>query len=64
MVYKNEQIEDIINIMPRTIKQLKSIRGFGDIKCEKYGRDIIKIVEKYIQENLSIYYLNIDKLYK
>lgn len=48
MIYKNEQIEDIINTMPRTIKQLKSIRGFGDIKCEKYGRDIIKIVEKYI----------------
>ena len=47
MIYKNEQIEDIIKYMPSSIEQLKLIRGFGDIKCEKYGRDIIKIVEKY-----------------
>ncbi|MBU5316524.1 NERD domain-containing protein [Clostridium bornimense] len=47
MIYKNEQIEDIIKYKPRSIEQLKLIRGFGDIKCEKYGRDIIKIVEKY-----------------
>ena len=47
MVYKNEQIEEIIKKMPKNIGELKSIRGFGYIKCEKYGRDIIKIVEKY-----------------
>jgi len=46
-LYNNQEIEAIINAKPKTIEELKLIRGFGDVKCEKYGGDIIEIVNKY-----------------
>lgn len=45
-VYTNRELENIINSMPKTLDELKTINGFGTVKCEKYGRDIIKIVKK------------------
>ncbi|MDD3225217.1 MAG: HRDC domain-containing protein [Clostridium sp.] len=44
-LYNNLQLEALIKAKPRTIEELKSINGFADIKCEKYGADIIKIVK-------------------
>ena len=45
-VYYNSELEAIVKTKPKTIKELKAIKGFGNIKCEKYGRDIIEIVNK------------------
>lgn len=46
-LYNNQELEAIIKVKPKTIEELKSIRGFGSIKCDKYGADIIRIVNKY-----------------
>lgn len=45
-VYYNSELEAIVNSKPKTIEELKAIKGFGNIKCEKYGRNIIEIVNK------------------
>jgi len=45
-VYYNSELEAIVKAKPKTIKELKAINGFGNIKCEKYGMDIIEIVNK------------------
>ncbi len=45
-VYYNSELKAIVKTKPKTIKELKAIKGFGNIKCEKYGRDIIEIVNK------------------
>lgn len=46
-IYNNEELEAVIKMKPKTIDDLREIRGFGKVKCEKYGQDIIKIVSKY-----------------
>ena len=47
-IYSNVQLEEIVNKKPKTVDELKSINGFGDVKCKKYGQDIIGIVRKNI----------------
>lgn len=47
-IYNNKQIKFIITRKPQTKDELKKIYGFGDIKVDKYGEDIISIVKKYL----------------
>ena len=47
-IYNNNQLVDLISRMPRDKKELKKVAGFGAVKVEKYGEDIIGIVEKYV----------------
>ncbi|WP_051624067.1 NERD domain-containing protein [Clostridium akagii] len=45
-LYSNSVLEVIVKAKPKTIEELKAIKGFGNVKCEKYGKDIIEIVNK------------------
>lgn len=46
-VYNNNQIENLIIIMPSTINELMKISGFGKVRCKKYGEDILSILNRY-----------------
>ncbi|TEB12302.1 Nuclease-related domain protein [Pelotomaculum sp. FP] len=46
-IYNNNQLEQIISLMPETYGELIQIKGFADIKCNKYGDAIINIVKKF-----------------
>lgn len=46
-IYSNSQMEELIKLMPKTIEEIKSISGFGDVKCEKYGGAILEILNKH-----------------
>lgn len=46
-LYTNVQLEEIVKLKPKTLNELANINGFGKVKCEKYGTDIIDIVKKY-----------------
>jgi len=46
-LYNNLQLEAIIRAKPKTVEELKEINGFGNVKCEKYGADIIYIIKYY-----------------
>ena len=46
-IYNNAQLEALIAVMPRSLDELRNISGFGEVKCEKYGEGIIKIVGRY-----------------
>lgn len=46
-IYNDNQLKDLISKMPRTKDELKTVAGFGDAKVDKYGDDILKIVEKF-----------------
>jgi len=45
-IFTNEQLEEIITKLPKTKEQLLSIKGFGAFKVDKYGQDIINIIDK------------------
>ena len=47
-IYNNEEMERIIEAKPRSKEQLTSIKGFGDVKVNKYGEDIIKIINSVL----------------
>ena len=46
-IFNNAQLEEIIKTNPQTLEELKSIKGFGDAKCLKYGKDILMILGDY-----------------
>ena len=46
MVFNNETMEDIINLMPKNIEELQQVKGFGPVKSEKYGQEILNIIKK------------------
>lgn len=43
-IYNNEMMEEIIKLNPKDKKDLIAIRGFGPVKIEKYGQDILDII--------------------
>lgn len=48
-IYGDVQLEEIADKKPKTVDELKAIKGFGDVKCEKYGGDIIGIVTRSME---------------
>ncbi|MNM96623.1 ATP-dependent DNA helicase UvrD2 [compost metagenome] len=46
-IYNNNQLNDLISKMPRNEKELLAIAGFGEVKVNKYGNDILMIIKKY-----------------
>ncbi|WP_163195400.1 HRDC domain-containing protein [Clostridium thermarum] len=48
MVYNNEEMDRIIEVLPRNKETYLSIKGFGNVKYEKYGEDIINIINSVI----------------
>ena len=45
-LYNNLQLEAIVKAKPKAAEELKDINGFGNVKCEKYGADIIEIIKR------------------
>lgn len=43
MIFKDEQIYELIKTKPKTKEQLLEVKGFGEIKVEKYGQGILKV---------------------
>jgi len=43
-VFHDSTLTDIANRLPRTIHELRSIKGIGERKIEDYGEDILRIV--------------------
>lgn len=50
-VFSNAVIQSIIEAKPKTRRDLLAIHGFGLVKYEKYGEDIIRLVK---QQNKSV----------
>lgn len=46
-IFNNKQMEDLIKRMPKTKEELLKVSGFGPVKTEKYGDEIISIILRY-----------------
>ena len=44
MIFSNETMEELIEKRPKNLNELRNIKGFGPVKTEKYGRDLIDII--------------------
>jgi superfamily II DNA helicase RecQ len=38
---------EIAALIPKTLDELMSIKGFGKVKCQKYGDQILKITSEF-----------------
>ncbi|MDE7121069.1 MAG: HRDC domain-containing protein [Oscillospiraceae bacterium] len=49
MICNNEQLVNLIQKNPRTLKELRTIPGFdSDEKCKKYGTEILRILAEHL----------------
>ena len=44
-IFNNEQLDELISSTPKSIEDLKKLKGFTDNKCSSYGEDIINIIK-------------------
>lgn len=45
-LFTNKQLEELVETRPETLEKLMGISGFGEIKANKYGQDIVNIISK------------------
>jgi len=50
-MFSNQVLKDVAAYLPRTLKELGRIKGFGKVKIEKYGDECLRIVTRYCKEN-------------
>ncbi len=50
-IYSNSQLESLVQSMPKSIEELLKVSGFNQVKCEKYGKEIIEIILKNTLDN-------------
>lgn len=46
-IFNNAQMEDIILLNPASSEDLMQVKGFAELKCQKYGKAIIDILKQY-----------------
>ncbi|SHH98467.1 HRDC domain-containing protein [Clostridium collagenovorans DSM 3089] len=46
-IYNDSQLKDLISKMPQNKEELKLVAGFGEVKTNKYGEEILAIINKY-----------------
>lgn len=51
MVLSTNALIEITNNLPQREKDLMQIKGIGKVKVEKYGKDIIEIIDQFTAEN-------------
>lgn len=47
VVFNNEQLDSLMNDKPETLEELLKVKGFGQWRVEKYGRDIVQIINEH-----------------
>lgn len=47
-IYTNDILHNLVDKKPRTIEELKTVKGFGDKKVQKYGKDIIECINSVL----------------
>ncbi|MBD5544586.1 MAG: helicase [Lachnospiraceae bacterium] len=46
-IYNDNQLKELIEKMPASLEELKKVNGFGEIKAEKYGKEILDILLQF-----------------
>lgn len=46
IIFSDSSLMEIVNILPKNLEELKEIRGVGEKKLEKYGEEIIDVINK------------------
>lgn len=50
-VFNQKALYEICETLPTTKKELLQVNGFGKVRVEKYGNDILTVIREYCEEN-------------
>ncbi len=50
-IFTQETLYAICDALPRTEKELLKVKGMGKIRVQKYGEEILEVIEAYCKEN-------------
>jgi len=51
VIFQDPSLEDMATRYPITIEELQNIQGVGTGKANKYGKEFIKLIKEYVEEN-------------
>jgi hypothetical protein len=51
MVLQQKSLKELVEKLPTNIKQLVKIKGFGKVKVQQYGEDILGMIDDYCESN-------------
>lgn len=51
VIFTDPSLEDMSIHYPITLDELKNCQGVGEGKARKYGREFVKLIAKYVEEN-------------
>ena len=46
-IFKDSEMDSLVEQMPENEEELSRISGFGNVKVEKYGKDILNIISSF-----------------
>jgi ATP-dependent DNA helicase RecQ len=51
IVFQDPSLEDMALKYPITLEELKNVHGVGEGKAKKYGKEFVKAIKTYVEEN-------------
>ena len=51
VIFQDPSLEDMALKYPITIEELYHIHGVGEGKAKRYGKDFVKLIKRYVDEN-------------
>ena len=51
VIFQDPSLEDMALKYPITLEELSNVHGVGDGKAKKYGKDFIKLIAQYVEDN-------------
>lgn len=50
-VFTQKSLFEMCDFLPLTLKELRKIHGMGKVRVDKYGEEIIEVIQEYCEEN-------------
>ena len=50
VVMHDKQIKDLVSLKPKTIDDLIKVKGFGKVRTETYGKEIVDIISSHLKK--------------
>ena len=51
VIFQDPSLEEMATMYPMSVDDLKQIVGVGESKAKKFGKEFIKLIEDYVEEN-------------
>lgn len=51
VIFQESSLEEMATTYPVTMEELAKIRGVGEGKAKRYGKEFIQLIERYVEEN-------------